>query len=85
MNWDTTDHAIYPLPTTTAPEWDAVNVATWAGAAALVVGFWAGVWRLGGWLLDALRWVTFALAGAAFVVCIAASMTALMYWAIDLF
>lgn len=81
MNWDTTDHAIYPLPA----EAEGNAIAGVIHALPLSLLLWYGIFRAGAWLLDAAERAIFALAGAAFVVCIGASMTAAVYWAIDLF
>ena len=77
------DHAIYPLP-------DAPGMSPQALRAALVAAplgalLWYGLWRLGCWLLDAAERVVYAVAGAAFVVCIGASFGALAFAGMDLF
>lgn len=84
MNWDTTDHAIYPLPA----EAEAIAPATLRAALlAAPIGalLWYGIFRAGAWLLDAAERVVYALAGALFVIAIGASFSAAVYWAIDLF
>lgn len=83
MQWDTDDHAIYPLPT------DEPGMSPQAGRSVIVLApfglvLWLVIGRIALWLLDALERVIFALAGALFVIAIAASFAAVVFAALDL-
>lgn len=83
MNRDIDDHALYHPAGEPGMSPQALRSAIVLAPLGLVL--WLAIGRVALWLLDALERAVYALAGAAFVIAIGASMTALVYWAIDIF
>lgn len=84
MSRDIDDHALHTLPAAEpgmSPQ--ALRSAIVLAPFGLVL--WLVIGRAALWLLDALERAVFALAGAAFVIAIAASFSALAFAGIDLF